>query len=68
MFGIIYIGGSPYEANIVYLKNFQEEEAKFVFLHKDYLGSIITQADKTSLTGANISLVPINKNKNEQKI
>jgi RHS repeat-associated protein len=28
------------------LKNFQEEEAKFVFLHKDYLGSILAITDE----------------------
>jgi YD repeat-containing protein len=43
---LIYIGGTPYEANIVYLKNFQEEQAKFVFLHKDYLGSILAITDE----------------------
>lgn len=31
----------PNPANIVYLKDFQEEQAKFVFLHKDYLGSVL---------------------------
>ncbi|WP_227411513.1 RHS repeat-associated core domain-containing protein [Cruoricaptor ignavus] len=43
---LIYIGGSPYESNIVYLKNFQEAQAKFVFLHKDYLGSILAISDE----------------------
>jgi RHS repeat-associated protein len=36
----------PYESNVVYLKNFQEEQAKFVFLHKDYLGSILAITDE----------------------
>ena len=43
---ILYIGGTPYESNIVYLKNFQEAQAKFVFLHKDYLGSILAISDE----------------------
>lgn len=43
---LIYIGGTPYESNVVYLKNFQEEQAKFVFLHKDYLGSILAITDE----------------------
>jgi hypothetical protein len=28
------------------LKNFQEAQAKFVFLHKDYLGSILAITDE----------------------
>ena len=43
---LLYIGGTPYESNIVYLKNFQEAQAKFVFLHKDYLGSILAITDE----------------------
>jgi RHS repeat-associated protein len=38
---LLYIGGTPYESNIVLLKNFTETTAKFVFLHKDYLGTIL---------------------------
>ncbi|NIF06578.1 type IV secretion protein Rhs [Chryseobacterium sp. Tr-659] len=38
---IIYIGGNPYESNIVYLKNFDESSGSFKFLHKDYLGSVL---------------------------
>lgn len=38
---VIYIGGTPYEANIVYLKNFTESNGSYNFLHKDYLGSIL---------------------------
>ena len=47
---IIYIGGSPYESEIVYIKPFKDE-ARFNFLHKDYLGSIlaITDFDKNIL-------------------
>ncbi|AZI39192.1 RHS repeat-associated core domain-containing protein [Epilithonimonas vandammei] len=41
----IYIGGTPYESNIVYLKDFASEISKFVFLHKDYLGSILAITD-----------------------
>jgi RHS repeat-associated protein len=37
---ILYIGGTPYESNIVFLKNFNETTGSFKFLHKDYLGSI----------------------------
>lgn len=43
---ILHIGGSPYESNIVYLKNFKEEEGSFKFLHKDYLGSILAISDE----------------------
>lgn len=38
---LIYIGGTPYEANIVYLKNYTESSGSFKFLHKDYLGSVL---------------------------
>ncbi|PTT36042.1 type IV secretion protein Rhs, partial [Chryseobacterium sp. HMWF028] len=38
---IIYIGNSPYEADIVYLKDFTEATGTYRFLHKDYLGSIL---------------------------
>ncbi|WP_343687762.1 RHS repeat-associated core domain-containing protein [Chryseobacterium gleum] len=38
---IIYIEGSPYESNIVFLKSFDELTGSFKFLHKDYLGSIL---------------------------
>lgn len=43
---LIYIGGTPYEANIVYLKDFGTSTPKFVFLHKDYLGSILAITDE----------------------
>ncbi len=46
---LMYIGGSPYESDIVLLKNFAETTAKYVFLHKDYLGTILAI---TSDTGA----------------
>lgn len=43
---LLYIGGSPYESNIVYLKDFAESTVKFVFLHKDYLGNILAISDE----------------------
>ncbi|CAI8831757.1 RHS repeat-associated core domain-containing protein [Chryseobacterium sp. IT-36CA2] len=43
---IIYIGGSPYESNIVYLKNYTESSGSYKFLHKDYLGSILAISDE----------------------
>ncbi|BFO64666.1 FG-GAP-like repeat-containing protein [Chryseobacterium sp. KCF3-3] len=43
---IIYIGGTPYESNIVFLKNFDENSGSFKFLHKDYLGSILAISDE----------------------
>lgn len=44
---ILYIGGTPYESNIVYLKNFTEDSGSYKFLHKDYLGSILAISDET---------------------
>ncbi|WP_330745053.1 RHS repeat-associated core domain-containing protein [Chryseobacterium sp. CP-77] len=43
---IIYIGGTPYESNIVYLKNFTESSGTYKFLHKDYIGSILAITDE----------------------
>ncbi|PKF75339.1 RHS repeat domain-containing protein, partial [Chryseobacterium sp. PMSZPI] len=43
---ILYIGGSPYESNIVYLKNFTESSGSYKFLHKDYIGSILAISDE----------------------
>jgi RHS repeat-associated protein len=43
---LMYIGGSPYESNIVSMKDFGQDEAKFIFLHKDYLGSILAISDE----------------------
>lgn len=43
---IIYIGGTPYESNIVYLKNFTESSGSYNFLHKDYIGSILAISDE----------------------
>jgi RHS repeat-associated protein len=44
---ILYIGGTPYESNIVYLKNYAESTGSYKFLHKDYLGSILAITDET---------------------
>lgn len=43
---IIYIGGSPYESNIAYIKNYEKSEGSYIFLHKDYLGSILAITDE----------------------
>jgi RHS repeat-associated protein len=44
---ILYIGGSPYESNIIYLKNYDENTGSYKFLHKDYIGSILAISDET---------------------
>ncbi|WNI35969.1 RHS repeat-associated core domain-containing protein [Chryseobacterium sp. SG20098] len=44
---ILYIEGSPYESDIVYLKNFEQSSGSYKFLHKDYLGSILAVTDQT---------------------
>lgn len=40
---VLYIGGTPYESNILYMKDYDQgiAGAKYIFLHKDYLGSIL---------------------------
>jgi RHS repeat-associated protein len=43
---ILYIGGNPYDSNIVYLKNFTESSGSYKFLHKDYIGSILAISDE----------------------
>lgn len=43
---ILYIGGTPYESNIVYLKNFDDSNGSYKFLHKDYIGSILAMSDE----------------------
>ncbi|MFC5873200.1 RHS repeat-associated core domain-containing protein [Chryseobacterium arachidis] len=43
---IMYIEGTPYESNIVYLKEFGQDTASYKFLHKDYLGSILAISDE----------------------
>nr|HBI9692659.1 type IV secretion protein Rhs [Elizabethkingia anophelis]HBI9696679.1 type IV secretion protein Rhs [Elizabethkingia anophelis]HBI9700802.1 type IV secretion protein Rhs [Elizabethkingia anophelis] len=42
----LYIGGTPYESNIVYLKDFTQSNGSYKFLHKDYLGSILAISDE----------------------
>ena len=43
---LLYIGGTPYESDIVYLKDFTESSGYYKFLHKDYLGSILAITDE----------------------
>ena len=43
---ILYIGGTPYDSNIIYVKNYSDATAKYLFLHKDYLGSILAVSDE----------------------
>ncbi|HAT3994180.1 TPA: hypothetical protein I9Y67_003504 [Elizabethkingia anophelis] len=43
---ILYVGGTPYESNIVYLKDFIQSSGSYNFLHKDYLGSILAISDE----------------------
>ena len=44
---ILYIGGNPYESNIVYLKGFEDTGGSYKFLHKDYIGSVLAISDET---------------------
>lgn len=43
---ILYIGGTPYDSNIIYLKHFKETVGSYKFLHKDYLGSVLAISDE----------------------
>jgi RHS repeat-associated protein len=43
---ILYIEGTPYESNIIFLKNYDETNGSYKFLHKDYLGSILAISDE----------------------
>lgn len=43
---LLYIGAGPYEADIIYLKNYTESSGFYRFLHKDYLGSILAITDE----------------------
>ncbi|WP_051884555.1 RHS repeat-associated core domain-containing protein [Chryseobacterium luteum] len=43
---VLYIGGTPYESNIIYLKNYDETAGSYKFLHKDYIGSILAISDE----------------------
>ncbi|BAP29198.1 RHS repeat-associated core domain-containing protein [Chryseobacterium sp. StRB126] len=44
---ILYIGGRPYESNIIYLKDFTQSSGSYRFLHKDYIRSILAISDET---------------------
>lgn len=43
---ILYLEGSPYESDIVFVKNYSDTAAKYLFLHKDYIGSILAITDE----------------------
>ncbi|ASE62716.1 RHS repeat-associated core domain-containing protein [Chryseobacterium indologenes] len=43
---VLYIGGTPYESNILFVKNYTESNGSYKFLHKDYLGSILAITDE----------------------
>ncbi|QIY92358.1 RHS repeat-associated core domain-containing protein [Chryseobacterium gallinarum] len=43
---VLYIGGTPYESDIIYMKNYDETGGAYKFLHKDYLGSILAISDE----------------------
>lgn len=43
---ILYIGGNPYDSNIVFVKNDKDSQGSYKFLHKDYLGSILAISDE----------------------
>ncbi|WP_411811346.1 RHS repeat-associated core domain-containing protein [Chryseobacterium scophthalmum] len=38
---ILYVGGIPYDTNVIFIKNVGLDEGSYKFLHKDYLGSIL---------------------------
>ncbi|HFK5506811.1 RHS repeat domain-containing protein [Elizabethkingia anophelis] len=43
---VLYIGNTPYDSNLVYLKDFTQSSGSYRFLHKDYLGSILAISDE----------------------
>ncbi|WP_315054629.1 RHS repeat-associated core domain-containing protein [Chryseobacterium indoltheticum] len=43
---LLYIGGNPYKSDIIYMKNYDDTVGSYKFLHKDYLGSILTISDE----------------------
>ncbi|KQM19908.1 RHS repeat-associated core domain-containing protein [Chryseobacterium sp. Leaf201] len=47
---VLYIGGTPYDSDIIYLKNYAESTGSYKFLHKDYLGSILAITDESGYT------------------
>ena len=42
---VLYIGGTPYESSIVFIKSYSENTGSYKFLHKDYIGSILAISD-----------------------
>ena len=42
----LFVGGDPYKSNIIYLKNYNETNGSYKFLHKDYIGSILAISDE----------------------
>lgn len=44
---VLYIGSTPYESNIIFVKNYNENKGSYKFLHKDYLGSILAITDES---------------------
>ncbi|PWN69184.1 hypothetical protein C1631_014070 [Chryseobacterium phosphatilyticum] len=43
---ILYVEGSPYESDIIFLKDYNENTGSYKFLHKDYIGSILAISDE----------------------
>ncbi|WP_294310216.1 RHS repeat-associated core domain-containing protein [uncultured Chryseobacterium sp.] len=43
---ILYIGGNPYESSILFVKNYDDANGSYKFLHKDYIGSILAISDE----------------------
>ncbi|WP_300691560.1 RHS repeat-associated core domain-containing protein [Chryseobacterium sp.] len=43
---LLYIGGTPYKADIVYLKEAGQSSGSYKFLHKDYIGSVLAISDE----------------------
>lgn len=46
---ILYIGGTPYDANIILVKDYNTSTANYHFLHKDYIGSILAITDQNGV-------------------
>ncbi|MBL3545951.1 hypothetical protein JML65_00015 [Chryseobacterium sp. KMC2] len=44
---VLFIGDSPYQSQVVYLKEFEENNGSYLFLHKDYIGSILAISDES---------------------
>ncbi|CAD7802826.1 hypothetical protein CHRY9390_00984 [Chryseobacterium aquaeductus] len=43
---ILYIGGTPYDTNVIFTRNVESDGGGYKFLHKDYLGSILAISDE----------------------